>query len=167
MIQEAALQAAQQALSLQPAAAGAAGPSAEKALQVARRHVAGELNEDTCVISKALLGGILDTMDRTRRQLVSARAFFEGGVSHFNEEIKKFDEAMKYMRYAQKRAGMNVPPEPRSRSRTRARDHGKGSSSRGSAIVHYEGGIHRFSQKPRSPRRDDRRSRGRDGRDRR
>ena len=149
--------------SSRPAAGGA---GVEKALQVARRHGAGELDEDTCVISKQLLGGILDTMDRTRRQLVSARSFFEGGVSHFQEEIKKFDEAMNYMRYAQKRAGMNVPREPRSRSRDRGRDNA--SSSRGSAssaIIHYKGGMDRCKSTPKSPqRRDPRRDDRRDGR---
>ena len=148
LVLQAAKAAAERAFNLQQSVHGKApGAVPSDVVAVARRYGAESLDPDMCIISKQLLSGIVDAMERSREQLESAKAFFEGGKQHFQREMERFNDALKYLKLAQRRA--EGSGEGGSGSSSRA----EGSSGRGpigaasTAAVPYRSTYNR----PRTP----------------
>jgi hypothetical protein len=104
LVLQAARAAAETAFNLQQSVVGKAPGIPSSAVAVARQYGAESLGPDMCIISKQLLAGIADAMERAREQFESAKQFFEGGKQHFQREVGRFDDALKYLKLAQRRA---------------------------------------------------------------
>ena len=162
----AAREAAEKAFSLQASVQGkAAGANpSTSAVALARQHGAEALGPDMCIVLKQLLAGIVDAMERAREQFESAKHFFDGGKNHFSREVGRFDDALKYLRYAQKRAeGRTNESERGGYSRA------SGSTDRGpigaQSVVPYRAAYQPARTPPRGRTQQPRsRSRGRGGR---
>jgi hypothetical protein len=109
LVLRAAREAAEAAFSMQSASSKAPGVPTS-AIAVARQYGAESVGPDMCVISKQLLAGIVDAMERAREQFESAKHFFDGGKMHFQREVGRFDDALKYLKIAQRRAEGHEEP---------------------------------------------------------
>ena len=162
--------AAEKAFNLQASVTGkAAGANpSTSAVALARQHGAEALGPDMCIVSKQLLAGIVDAMERAREQFESAKHFFDGGKQHFSREVGRFDDALKYLRMAQKRAEGDES-ERGGRSRASGSTDRGPIGARGQSVVVYRTAYQPARTPPRhqargGPERPRSRSRGRSGR---